>query len=153
MAAPAPDTCGHAQHGQHQRIVQWFLHGREHVPHRGVQHGQTDTEQQLALPVQAGAPHKAEPARHHKKQVAVQKGILPTEDQPRDGVQVKHRRPPGGKTADLGMGLVKAKIALRRAVGHDCRKLLDVVDLVAPRAGGQVDPAKRHAVDEPLIQQ
>ena len=111
------------------------------------------TEQQLALPVQAGAPHKTEPARHHKKQVAVQKGVLSTEDQPRDGIQVKHRRPPGGKTADLGMRLIKAKIALRRAVGHDCRKLLDVVDLVAPRAGGQVDLAKRHAVDEPLMHQ
>ena len=51
VAAPAPDACGHAQHGQHQRIVQGFLHGRKHVPHRGFQHGQTATEQQLALPV------------------------------------------------------------------------------------------------------
>ena len=71
MPAPAADACSQAQHGQHQRVVQRLLHGGEHIPHRGVQRGDADAEQQLALPVQAGAPHKAEPARQYPKQVAV----------------------------------------------------------------------------------
>ena len=71
MPAPAADACGQAQHGQHQRVVQRLLHSGEHIPHRGIQRGDADAEQQLALPVQAGTPYKAEPTRQHPKQVAV----------------------------------------------------------------------------------
>ena len=87
---------------------------------------------------------------HRKEQVAPDKGVLPPEQQPRQGVDPKDRRPPGRKGAEFRMGLIETEIPLGRAVLHDGGQLFAVNDLVAPGTGGQVDAGGRHAVQEPF---
>ena len=151
LYAPGQDAA--PQHGQHQRIVQRFLHGGEHIPDRCVHGRQRQRKHDLAFPAQPRGQGEKRPTCRDEQQVAPEERILPAQQQPGQRVDEEHRRAPGRVGAHLGVGLVEAEVSLRCAVPHSGGQLLAINDLVAPRAGGQENLRDRHFVDGPLVHQ